>query len=255
MSPRKIFDRFMVTNDNGRSWKWAELTDGEFRALIQGILPIASEASPRGAFMVGRRAATADDVIRLAPKVKAAAARSAIKKLRDLEILEHDDELGAEWVHDFDDYNPAPKADPTGAERQARFRARNADRNGGGNGPSNGSRNAKDRYVTPGKVEVEVEAPPLPPAGGRSRSRQIFKTEMTDWAQRHFPGIHPSEVQGLASWMRSRGETVTADSMRSYAAAHEKWSGVLGRGISDEQRDQIAAAGAKVIELNARAEA
>lgn len=128
---RKQFDRFMVANDNGRNLKWSRFTDGEFRALIQGILPIASMATPRGAFMVGGQPATADDVVFLAPKVTKRTAQRAIDRMRELGMLEHDDELGGEWVHDWDLLNPAPKADRTGAERQRRFRERrNAERNG-----------------------------------------------------------------------------------------------------------------------------
>ena len=151
MSPRKHFTRFMVANDNGRNLKWARFTDAEFRALIQGILPIASQADPRGAFMVGTQPATAEDVAFLAPRVSKRTAQKAIDRMRELGMLEHDDEIGGEWVHDWDLLNPAPKQDSTNADRQRRFRDRQkALRNAVTDGVT-------DRDVTPPEVEGEVE--------------------------------------------------------------------------------------------------
>lgn len=141
---RKQFDRFMVANDNGRNLKLARFTDGEFRALIQGILPIASEATPRGSFMVGGQAATADDVTFLAPKVSKRTAQRAIDRMRSLGMLEFDDEIGGEWIHDWDLLNPAPKTDRTNAERQRRFRER---------------RNAESNAVTQGVTNADVTPP------------------------------------------------------------------------------------------------
>lgn len=149
---RRAFDRFMVANDNGRNLKLARLTDGEFRALIQGVLPIASEATPRGSFMVGALPATAEDVSFMAPKVSRRTAKATLEKLRKLGMLEYDDQLGGEWVHDFDKLNPAPKTDPTNAKRQAAWRARNAERNAKSNGGSNGD-------VTPPEVKKGKELP------------------------------------------------------------------------------------------------
>lgn len=157
------FDRFMVANNNGHNLKLSRFTDAEFRALIQGVLPIASQATPRGAFKVGDVPATAEDITFLAPKVSLRTATATIKKMRELGMLEQDDEIAGEWVHDWDKLNPAPKSDPTNSKRQAAYRARNAG--------SNGTRNGE---VTPPVTEgvtghevkkVEVEAP-LAPHGG-----------------------------------------------------------------------------------------
>lgn len=168
----KPFNRFMVANDNGRNLKLSRFTDAEFRAFIQGVLPIASQATPRGAFMVGGQPATAEDVVFMAPKVSKRAAESTLQKMRELGMLEADDELGGEWVHDFDKLNPAPKTDRTNAKRQAAFRARNAESNGSRNAESNGVTNAD---VTPPEVKkVEVEDPPTPLTGDPAPKRLMF---------------------------------------------------------------------------------
>ena len=130
MSPRKFFDRFMADNENGRNLKLMRLSDAEYRAFFAGVLPIASKADIRGSFMVGKAPATAEDICNQSPKTTAKAARTTLEKLRAMGMLEFDDELGGEWVHDFDELNPSPKSDPSNAQRQAAWRARNAARNG-----------------------------------------------------------------------------------------------------------------------------
>lgn len=165
MSRRKFFDRFMVDNENGRNLKLMRLSDAEYRALLAGVWPIASKADVRGTFMVGGTPATAEDVVHQSPKTTKRAAMSLLAKLRDMGMLEFDDELGGEWVHDWDTLNPAPKADPTNAKRQAEWRSRNAASNGTDNAINNGPRNGE---VTPTEVKKrKKEDPPKPPQGGR----------------------------------------------------------------------------------------
>lgn len=159
----------MVDNEHGRNLKVMRLTDAEYRAWMSGVLAIASKADVRGAFMVGSTPADATDVVNQSPKTSRRVAESLLRKLRDWKMLEDDDELGAEWVHDWDELNPSPKADPSNAKRQADWRARNANRNGTHNATRNGESNAAGNAdVTPLKVEGEVEDPPNPPDGGPS---------------------------------------------------------------------------------------
>lgn len=164
---RGAFDRFMVANDNGRNGKLAKLSDSEFRAFIQGVLPIASEAKPRGAFLIGKLPADADDIVFKAPKVSKRAARSTIDKLRALGMLEPDTEIGGEWVRDFEQYNPVPKTDSTAAERAKRYRDKQKSHatvtppSAVTNGDRHGSRHCD---VTP--TEVGSKEDPLTPVTG-----------------------------------------------------------------------------------------
>lgn len=110
----------------GANPKLGRLTDGQFRAHLSGVLAIAASAEPRGYLLVGSLPATPQDVGRVAG-VSPAVAAGALKKLRELGILEHDDAIGTDHVHNWEEHNPAPKftgapVDPTGARRQALFR-------------------------------------------------------------------------------------------------------------------------------------
>lgn len=118
----KSFEHFMMHVANGRNGKLARFSDAQFRALVQGVLPIAAEATIRGTFMIGDTPATAEDVAFKAPKVSKRVAQSAIELMRSLGMLEFDDEISGEWVHDWHEHNPAPKTDRTATERQRRKR-------------------------------------------------------------------------------------------------------------------------------------
>lgn len=176
MSRRKTYSRFMLEGDVGHNVKLGRLTDAEFRAWVCGVLPIAAQADPRGAFMVGASPATAEDVCFMSRKTGKRVAETLLRKLRDMKMLEFDEEIGAEWVHDWDLINPAPKLDSTNAERQARYRERQ--RHSASSEESNG---VTERYgdVTPAvtnaesntdkkkKGNVEEETPLTPHEGGR----------------------------------------------------------------------------------------
>lgn len=245
---RKRFDRFMVANNNGRNLKLARLTDAEFRGLIQGVWPIASEASPRGAFMVGKVPATDADVVFMAPSVSRRTARSLLEKLRELGMLEHDDELGGEWVHDFDVFNPTPKSDPTNAERQARFRERNAQSNGVTRPVTDAvTSSVTDDRVTrvvtlhevEGEVEVEEEDPlaprggtevtlaaPVKPTGNRDRDKARWQASFDAWVEEHFPGCEPRSVERLIQWV-PRGIDPTPDAVREVVEASPNFAHLL----------------------------
>lgn len=247
------FDRFMVATDNGRNLKLSKLTDAEFRALVQGIWPIASIANPRGAFMVGNQPATADDVVFMAPKVSKRAATSCIEKLRALGMLEHDEEIGGEWVHDWDLVNPAPKADRTNAERQARYRAKNAERNATGNavtdGPvtppevRRGSRNnppSPPRGERPGNALNLGDTPPPPvPSSGRKRDQDDYEQTLAAWSGLAVP--EASEHYRLAG---ARHALSVIDGQRKQPTLRGvRWLAGHGQvnafGLDDEQRAAI----------------
>ena len=119
----RAFDRYMVAHGAGHHLKFRAFTPAEKCAHFLGVLSIASQAPVRGAFTVGERPATAEDVAWEAG-VNPAAARSALRKLRELGVLRMDDELGREIVHDWDEINPAPKRKPSDEPEQTRQRKR-----------------------------------------------------------------------------------------------------------------------------------
>jgi hypothetical protein len=155
---RRGFDRFMVDNDIGRSLKLVGLTDSEWRAHVGGVLAIAAKSSIRGRLLIGDERARAEHIAAQAG-VKVAAARSCMAKLRAIGVLVEDDEFDCERVHDWDQWNPAPKQDKTAAERQQRRRDKLKNRGASrpGHAPVTLASRRDARNVTPTEVEVEGE--------------------------------------------------------------------------------------------------
>lgn len=132
----------MVSNEIASNGKIARLTDAEFRCLVSGVWPIASKAEHRGYFSIAGLPADEYDVAHQARK-PLGVARSTLEKMRQMGMLVLDQEANLEFCHDWDEVNPTPKSDVTGAERQRRYRERHAAlRNG-----------VTDRDVTPLKLE------------------------------------------------------------------------------------------------------
>ena len=172
---RRPFNRYMVEIGMGTNAKLADLNDSEFRAHVVGVLSVAASSPVRGCLLVGQLPAKASHIARAAgvsPKVAA----SAMAKLEELGVLEADPEHGCLRVHDWDDYNPPPKADKTAAERKRRQRERECH----AYVTPQSRRDIGDvtALVTPPEVEVEVEvegevedlqaeALPLPPEEAR----------------------------------------------------------------------------------------
>lgn len=104
--------------------KLADLTDGEFRAHVVGVLAVAAMAEPRGLLLVGKLPAEATHIARAAG-VPLRVAKAAMAKLEAVGILEHDHSYGCLRVHDWADWNPKP--DGTATERKRRQRDRDRD--------------------------------------------------------------------------------------------------------------------------------
>jgi len=140
----------MLEVELGGNPKIGRFTDSEFRCLVCGVWPLAAKSPVRGRLLVAGHPVDAADVAHQA-RCSLTVARRTLEKMRALDMLDADEEYGCERVHDWDQVNPAPKEDPTNAERQARYRERrNAERNAGSNGA-----------VTSTEVEVEVNEEPI----------------------------------------------------------------------------------------------
>lgn len=151
MSPRK-FDRFMVDVHIASNPKLSRLNVQERWCHVAGVLSLAALAPVRGRLLIGHERAEAKDIARRAG-VSVGVARSTLEKLRTVGVIVPDEEMDCECVHDFDDWNPAPKADNTAAERQQRRRDRVAASRRDGHDVTV----ARHAPVTPTEVEVEVE--------------------------------------------------------------------------------------------------
>lgn len=163
------FDRYMVDVNVGTNRKLRRLSVAERLCHLAGVLPVAAQAPIRGRLLVGDQNAEARDFAELAG-VSIRVASSAIAKLREVGIVVRDEENECEMVHDWADWNPEPKSDPTAAERMRRYRERRGLRN---------VTPVTDRNAvtdTPGREgkgkEENTPQPPDGDEGGRTSSRK-----------------------------------------------------------------------------------
>jgi hypothetical protein len=123
---RRDFESIMLSTRATLSLTTRRLSDGEFRAMI-GMLCLAGDSQERGLLLVGGTAASVAEIADFA-KCKAAAARSAITKLIEMETLERLED-GTLAFTNWDRFQPAPKASDTPEarrDRKARSRASHA---------------------------------------------------------------------------------------------------------------------------------
>ena len=176
MSRRDRFDRFMADVRNGTNFKLAPLSHAHYRAFFSAVVPIAALSKVRGAFMVNGEPATAEHMRLMAPTLTLAECKAALNVFRESGMLEYDPELGGEWVHDFEDWNPQPKMDATAAERQRKHRDKQR-KNAVSRPPVTEMSRVTDRdghaEITPTEVEVEVEVPRNAPRGENEQGRVI----------------------------------------------------------------------------------
>lgn len=228
---QQSFDRFMMSVRNGTNLRLAKLNHPAYRAFFSAVVPIAAMSDVRGAFMVDGQPATVEDMRIIAPALTAGEHRAALKALRDAGLLEHDPEIAAEWVRDFDQWNPEPKRDTTNAERQARYRDRQkASRNGVTAAVTTAVSNGG---ITPPEVEGEVEEEPPSPqqAGGaaifpsppvKNRRTDVAAHEKAcvNFVAEHFPDQPSGRVKHWASQLRAAGHAPTADLIRLQLEQH-----------------------------------
>lgn len=142
VSPTK-FDRFMVAIHIGTNRKLRRLTPPERWCFVAGVLSIAAQASIPGCLVVGGGVdAEARDYAEQSG-VTLAVATSTLRKLRDLAVIEYDQELGCETVRGWGEYQVQPRRpDPTNTDRQRRWRDKH--RNGEVTHPNNGRANGTE---------------------------------------------------------------------------------------------------------------
>lgn len=175
LSPRQKFDRYMIAIGAGRNKKFVRLTDSERCAHFLGVLSLAAQSPIRGYLLITEDVEVeAGDVANEAGgKVTPRIAETALQKLKDRGVLLWHEDMGAWYVNDWDEINPAPKTDNTAAERQARRRERlRAEREGHASVTPVSRRDGgvTVTLVTPTEVEGEVEVE-LPASAGRPRKR------------------------------------------------------------------------------------
>lgn len=160
------YDKYFLQRGAANHLKFRRLTVAERAAFFLGVLSIAAGAEPRGRLLVGNHEATADDVAHEA-NVPVAAARSALTKLEAVGMLVRDDEPGL-VVHDWDDFQPAPKRKkPSDSPEAARARKQ---RSRGSHARDNARGEGVTSHGHAPEVEDEGEVTPSPGGMGPSAS-------------------------------------------------------------------------------------
>jgi hypothetical protein len=118
------YDSFLVTANLGANRKVRRLTPAERWCAVHGVWAIAAESPHRGQLWIADGvAATEKDYAELAG-VSIAVAKSTVRKMRELGMLEPGD--GAEYVHDWDQHQREPKPSDSPESRRERKRASRA---------------------------------------------------------------------------------------------------------------------------------
>lgn len=170
---RRAYDRLMIATKIGTNRKIRRLRPEQRWAHVAGVLALAAESPIPGHLLIadGVRV-VASDVAEHAG-VSDVTATKTLDALRELGVIKYDAEAECEYVHDWDEWNPAPKHDPTAAERMKRYRERlrNSERNDGvvternarnGDGSvRGGSKKREVEGTTSGTSNVPALRPPL----------------------------------------------------------------------------------------------
>lgn len=219
------FDRFMVDVNIASNPKLATLSPAERWCAVAGVFALAALSPVRGRLLIGNHRADVTYVAHHA-RVTTAVARSTMRKMREVGMLSEDEEYDCEAVHDFDQWNPAPKADTTAADRQRRYRERSkaaSRRNGNDVTPP----------VTPPEVEVEVEGEentpltPLDEGGTVTQGEEIKAPPNPGSRQRKMIAWQKTAVE----WSRSQGAEGSDEMLLRAVNQSKPW----------EHDDQLAA--------------
>lgn len=218
------FDCLMLHVGIGPNRKMRRLTDGEFRAFVAGVLPVAAESPVRGALLVARgEAAEAEDVAGLAG-VATEVAASALAKLLKYGTLVEDPASGCVRVAQWEVFNPAPRpSEAREATRQRKQKQRQREKD---------DRDRAEREGRTPQLRMDgqraaglriVDGPPPPPKRssqgtptGRRRDFDAAVAAMQDYAARLYPEGDAREIARAIETAIRYAKVKTDDEVRAY---------------------------------------
>jgi hypothetical protein len=109
----KGYDLFLVYTKLGTDRKFRRLTHGEKWCAVFGVWATAAESPIRGYLLIASDEPATEDDYAAQAGVTVAIARSTVKKMRELGLLEFDEEMAVEHVHDWHDVQKDPKPSET----------------------------------------------------------------------------------------------------------------------------------------------
>jgi hypothetical protein len=192
----KGFDSLLITTNLAANRKFGRLTVPERWCAVHGVWAIAAESPIRGYLLIAADEAAVERDYAKQADVSLAIARSTVRKMRQLGMLEMDDDMGVENVHDWHEHQQEPKPSESREAWKKRKRDSRAKKS---RCPDDVTRDtpplSRGCHTPEVEVEVEVEnnSPPSPPVGGRRRDREKWKQEYTAWVQAHPPDLLAEE--------------------------------------------------------------
>lgn len=191
----KGFDSLLITTNLAANRKFGRLTVPERWCAVHGVWAIAAESPIRGYLLIAADEAAVERDYAKQADVSLAVARSTVSKMRRLGMIEADEEMGAECIHDWHEHQPEPSR-PSDSREAWRTRKRKS-RMSRVTVTDVTAKTRDKRGTSRGEVEVEEEvennSPPSPPVGGRRRDREKWKQEYTAWVQAHPPDLLAEE--------------------------------------------------------------
>lgn len=153
---RRQYDRLLVATKIGTNRKIRRLRPDQRWTHVAGVLALAAESPIPGHLLIAEGVPVDPSDVAEHASVSESVAAKTMDALRDLGVLKYDAEARCEYVHDWDEWNPAPKSDPTAARRMREYRERlrNSERNDGVVTDRNARRNGRNGD---GGVRREVE--------------------------------------------------------------------------------------------------
>jgi N-terminal phage replisome organiser (Phage_rep_org_N) len=118
---RRGFDSMLVEIKLGGNRKFRRLSPPERWCAVFGVWAIAAQSPVRGTLLIAEGVAAVDEDFAAEADVTVAVARSTLAKMRELRMLEQDED-GVECVHDWDKHQPEPRPSETPEERRRRKR-------------------------------------------------------------------------------------------------------------------------------------
>lgn len=210
------YDSILVYAKLGSDRKFRRLTPAERWCALAGVWAIAAQSPIRGYLLITEDEPASEQDYATEANVTLAVARATVKKMRSLKMIERDEEMRAEHVHDWHEHQKDPKpSDSKEAWRQRKRRQRAGETPSHADVPRD-TRDLSRESPDPLREEKKRELPPNPPTGGRKRDRDLYEKQIKAWVAEHFPN-HPERTAiGLVE--HAMGELVGASSVPEIAA-------------------------------------
>lgn len=204
------YDAILVEAKLAANKKFRRLPPAERWCVVFGVWAIAAQSPVRGYLFLTETEPAREDDYAAEANVTIAVARSTVKKMRSLGMIEHDPEMGAEYVHDWHKHQPEPKPSDSKAAWKERKRAERErkrtqaeSRVGHDNVTRDVTLKVTDNHAPLSKRKEKN--PPNPPRGNRKKDQEAYEQELEEWATSEFPDVPTKAAIGYTKAAQAEG--------------------------------------------------